>query len=80
MINRIDNPAFINAFLDYSTTILNKSSNSIKEYNYDLAMFFKFIKLHFKITDKDDLKEINIDDLTRDTVKKIKIDWYDFLK
>lgn len=74
MINRTENPSFINAFLDYSTTILNKSPNSIKEYNYDLAMFFKFIKLHFRMTDKDNLKEVNIDDLTMDTVKKIKID------
>ena len=46
MINRNENPAFLNAFLDYSTTILNKSPNSIKEYNYDLAMFLKFIKMH----------------------------------
>lgn len=74
MINRIDNPGFINAFLDYSTTILNKSPNSIKEYNYDLAMFFKFIKIHFGMTNKDDLKEIDISDLTIDTVKKVKID------
>ena len=33
MINREDNPEFINSFLDYSITILNKSPNSIKEYN-----------------------------------------------
>ena len=45
MIKREENPDYINAFLDYSTTILNKSPNSIKEYNYDLAMFLKFIKI-----------------------------------
>ena len=74
MIKREENPDFINAFLDYSTTILNKSPNSIKEYNYDLAMFFKFIKLHFHLTKDTDLKNITISDLTMDTVKKIKID------
>ncbi len=74
MISRDENPGFINAFLDYSTIILNKSPNSIKEYNYDLAMFFKFIKMHFKLTDKKDFKEIEINDLTIDTVNKIKID------
>ena len=37
MIKRKDNPDFLNAFLDYSATILNKSPNSIKEYNYDLS-------------------------------------------
>ena len=74
MISRDENPGFINAFLDYSTIILNKSPNSIKEYNYDLAMFFKFIKMHFNLTDKKDFKEIEINDLTIDTVNKIKID------
>ena len=74
MISRDENPGFINAFLDYSTIILNKSPNSIKEYNYDLSMFFKFIKMHFNLTDKKDFKEIEINDLTIDTVNKIKID------
>lgn len=73
MIERENNPEFINSFLDYSITILNKSSNSIKEYNYDLSMFFKFIKLHFHMTDENDFKKINIDDLTIDTVKKITL-------
>ena len=48
MINREDNPEFLNSFLDYSITILNKSTNSVKEYNYDLAMFLKYMKIHFK--------------------------------
>ena len=74
MIKREENPDFLNAFLDYSTTILNKSPNSIKEYNYDLAMFFKFIKIHFNMTNETDLKEIYIKDITIDTVKRIKID------
>ena len=74
MIKREENPGFLNAFLDYSTTILNKSPNSIKEYNYDLAMFFKFIKIHFNMTNETDLKEIYIKDITIDTVKRIKID------
>ena len=74
MINRNDNPDFLNAFLDYSTIILNKSPNSIKEYNYDLAMFLKFIKIHFNMTQETDFKNIPIDDLTIKTIGKIKID------
>lgn len=74
MIKRQDNPDFLNSFLDYSTTILNKSPNSIKEYNYDLAMFLKFIKVHFNITNETDFKDITINDLTMDTIQKIKID------
>lgn len=74
MIKREENPDFLNAFLDYSTTILNKSPNSIKEYNYDLAMFLKFIKIQFNLTDETELKNIFIKDITIDTIKKIKID------
>ena len=74
MIKRQDNPDFLNSFLDYSTTILNKSPNSIKEYNYDLAMFLKFIKIHFNMTNETDFKDITINDLAMDTIQKIKID------
>lgn len=74
MIKREDNPEFLNSFLDYSVTILNKSPNSIKEYNYDLTMFLRFIKLHFNITDETEFKEIKINDLTINTIKKIKLD------
>ena len=73
MIKPEDNPEFLNSFLDYSITILNKSSNSIKEYNYDLAMFLRFIKLHFHMTEETNLKEITINDMTIDTVKKITL-------
>ena len=73
MIRREDNPEFLNSFLDYSVTILNKSPNSIKEYNYDLMMFLRFIKLHFHLADEIDLKEIKIDDMTIDTIKKITL-------
>lgn len=73
MINRDDNPEFINSFLDYSITILNKSPNSIKEYNYDLAMFFKYMMIHFKLTDENDFSNISIKDFSEDYLKKITL-------
>ncbi len=66
-------PECVNAFLDYSTTILNKSPNSIKEYYYDLSMFFKFIKIHFQLTNETDFDKITIDDISMDTVRKIQL-------
>ena len=39
MIDPESNPDYMNSFLDYTTTILNKSPNTVKEYNYDLRMF-----------------------------------------
>ena len=65
------NPEFLNSFLDYSITILNKSPNSVKEYNYDLNMFLKYMKIHFKLTNETDMNKISIKDFDIDTLKRI---------
>ena len=74
MINKEDNPDYLNSFLDYTITILNKSPNTVKEYNYDLAMFLKFIKIRFNMTKEEDFSNIIINDMSIDTIKKIKLD------
>jgi len=74
MLDRNTNPDYLNSFLDYSITILNKSPNSIKEYNYDLAMFLKFIKLRFKLTNETDFSNITISDIPLSQISKIKLD------
>ena len=76
MIDRDDNPLFLNDFLDYSLTILNKSPNSIKEYNYDIAHFLKFIKHRFRLAKVDikEIKTLSIDDMDLDLIKKITIE------
>ena len=74
MISREQNPDFLNSFLDYSITILNKSPNSIKEYNYDLATFLKYMKIHFHLTNKTDFKEININDFPVHILNNIKLE------
>ena len=77
MINTENNPEFLNSFLDYTATILNKSPNTVKEYNYDLNMFLKFILYHFKMVDTkkiNDLKEIDIHHMSIDILKKVKLD------
>ena len=83
MINPEENPEFLNDFLAYSSTILNKSENTIKEYNYDIAHFLKYIKFKFKQTDVDDeefIKTIKINDFDLETLKKITLqDIHSFL-
>ena len=74
MIKRDENPEYLNAFLDYSATILNKSPNSIKEYNYDLGMFLRFIKIHFKMTSETEFNKITIDDITIEDLEKVKLE------
>lgn len=74
MISREDNPDFLNSFLDYSVTILNKSPNSIKEYNYDLANFLKFISVHYKLSNEKDLKAINISNMDISIMNKVTLE------
>ena len=77
MIDRNDNPIFLNDFLDYSLTILNKSENSVKEYNYDLAHFLKYMRYRLrdvKINDISEIKSIKIDDMELKFIEKITIE------
>lgn len=77
MINSTENPDFVNDFLDYSSIILNKSKNSIKEYNYDILHFLKFIKFRFglsNVKDEEDIKTINIGDLSLDILNKVQLE------
>ena len=74
MIYPQDNPSFVNSFLDYLGAILNKSPNTIKEYNYDLSHFLKFIMHHFKLDNHENIKEIDIHNISIDVLKQIKLD------
>ena len=74
MINRNDNPEFLNSFLDYSITILNKSPNSVKEYNYDFSMFLRYMKIHNGLTKETDFNLIKINDFDINTLNKISLD------
>ncbi|CDA30178.1 tyrosine recombinase XerC [Clostridium sp. CAG:492] len=73
-INIEDNPGFLNSFLDYTATILNKSQNTVKEYNYDLNTFLKYILYHFKMTNEKNLKQISIRNMSLETISKITLD------
>ena len=73
MIPRDKNPEYLNSFLDYSITILNKSPNSVKEYNYDIANFLKFMMIHFKLTNETDYEQIDITKFSEQDLKKITL-------
>lgn len=74
MLNVENNPDFLNSFIDYIETILNKSPNTIKEYNYDLNNFLKFLKIRFKMTNEKDFKNIDIHDMTIEDLKRVTLD------
>lgn len=80
MIDLKDNPPFLNEFLEYLTGILNKSPNTVKEYNYDLSHFLKFIMYHFKLDNNDNIKEIDIHNMDFSVIKRITLnDIHSFL-
>lgn len=74
MINKKENPEFLNSFLQYSSVILNKSQNSIKEYNYDLANFFKFMANHLGVSSEEDIKNTDIQELDISFLKQITLE------
>ena len=74
MINTEGNPDFLNSFLDYTATILNKSPNTVKEYNYDLNRFLKYILKRYKMSEEEDLNNVDIHNMTIETVSKITLD------
>lgn len=74
MINSENNPQYLNSFLEYTSVILNKSPNTVKEYNYDLNTFLKFVKQRFNLTNETDYSVITISDISIDTIKKITLE------
>ncbi len=74
MINTEGNPEFLNSFLDYTATILNKSPGTVKEYNYDISRFLKYIMYHFKLTDEKDIDKIDIHHMDVNILNKVKLD------
>ena len=81
MIDRDYNPDLLNSFLDYLDSALDKSQNTIKEYNYDLVTFFKYLKLdtlndntNASSTSSNNSKNIIINDITINDLKKITLE------
>lgn len=67
-------PAVLQDFLNYLGTIQGKSKNTIQVYFYDLRVFFRFLKQHKKLVDKDiDFDQIKIDDITVDHLKQVTL-------
>ena len=83
MIDNLNNPYYLNDFLAYISTILNKSPNTVKEYNYDLSHFLKYIKYRYglaKIENISDIKNITINDFPLSEIEKITLqDIHSFL-
>lgn len=69
-INYKENPNFLNEFLNYNLVILNSSPNSVKELNYIIRDFLKYIKANK--TKEENYKNLNISGLDIEILKKVK--------
>ncbi len=68
-------------FLGYMEAILGRSPLTVKEYRYDLKLFFRFLK-HFRgeVTRDTEIAEIPIDQINQNYLRTIKLtDFYAFL-
>lgn len=74
------NPTILNDFLTYNKVIANRSSNTIKEYNYDLVNFFKYMKNSKLKLKETDYEKIDITDIDINFIKTITLsDLYEYM-
>ena len=68
------NSEILSQFLNYMETILNKSPNTIKEYNYDLNRFFKVLKISKNLTKETELNDIDVTDIDIKILETVTLD------
>lgn len=69
-----DIPLIVEDYLDYMESIKGVSPNTVKEYFFDLRTFFRFLKIRYRLVEKDlDMVDISIDDIDLEFIKKINI-------
>ncbi len=73
-------PPFGEDFLLYLDTIAGKSPRTVKEYNYDLVMFFRFMKQRRGLAGGVEFDEIDVADFSIDQLRSVDLtDLYAFL-
>lgn len=80
-ISDYEMPLILRDFLNYLQTIKGKSINTVKVYFFDLRVFFRFLKIHNNLVDKNiDFDQIDICDVDLDLIKTVTLsDLYAFM-
>lgn len=74
------NPTILNDFLTYNKVIANRSINTVKEYNYDLVNFLKYMKIYKNNINNMNYSEVNITDIDKEFLQKITLtDLYSYM-
>lgn len=78
---RNDAPQILKNFLIYHETIKGHSQNTVDEYFLDLRTFFRYLKIHRGIVQREtDIDEIPIQDVDLEFVRKVTLaEVYDYL-
>jgi len=72
-MNFFDAPPLLSNYLNYLKSIKGKSSNTIKEYFYDLRLFYKYYIATSQKIKFEDFDKIEISDSSEDFLKNLKI-------
>lgn len=74
-------PYYAEDFLDYIDSIQNKSATTIKEYYYDLLLFFRYLKKRRNLLSKDEtMEDAIINNISIEVLSSVKLnDFYSFL-
>lgn len=69
-----DMPLLLEDYLNYMETIKGKSSNTVKEYFFDIRTFLRFLKIRYRLVEKNTpLEKIEIYDIDIDFIKRVTI-------
>lgn len=67
-------PIILDDYLNYMETIKGTSSNTVKEYYFDLRTFLRFLKIRYKLVESSiPFDEIEIDDIQIDLIRQVDI-------
>lgn len=66
-------PEPLSSFLIYTESIQGKSEKTSNEYFYDIRTFYRFLKVHFNMTDELEFNKIDISDVGLDTISKVDL-------
>ena len=70
-----DIPLILEDFLNYIETIRGKSSNTAKEYYFDLKVFLKFLKIRYRLVPENEpFDKIQIIDIDGELLKRVTLE------
>lgn len=75
-----DVPQILRNYLNFMTVIKGKSPNTVREYYYDLRLFFRYIVSCINKLPLDEIQSVKLDDFNENILKEISLnDLYEFM-